>query len=298
MKDFLWKKIGLIYDNQDNGEFLKTHASNPLALHLKKDIYRIFYCARDDKNRSSLSYIDYDIEKNKIMEDPKVPLIKFGPPDSFYSHGITVGNFWQESNETYIGFMGWQHRPNKHWRGDIGKINIKTGEVNFVMGINDHDKISLSYPFVLHEQGLYKMWYGSTINWKLHNGEMLHTINYAESTDAINWSQKGVAIPWKENVAQAFSRPSVLKCGTGYRMWYSYRSGTGTPYRIGFSYSTDGLRWKNHQSRLSVSDYGWDSDMVCYPYVFKHKKDTYMLYNGNGYGKTGFGLAKKIKGET
>ena len=39
------------------------------------------------------------------------------------------------------------------------------------------------------------------------------------------------------------------------------------------------------------SETGWDSEMICYPYVFKHKGRFYMLYCGNGYGKTGFGLA-------
>ena len=32
--------------------------------------------------------------------------------------------------------------------------------------------------------------------------------------------------------------------------------------------------------------------MQAYPHVFKHKKNLYMLYNGNGYGKTGIALAK------
>ena len=31
--------------------------------------------------------------------------------------------------------------------------------------------------------------------------------------------------------------------------------------------------------------------MMAYPYVFEHGGDRYMLYNGNGYGKTGIGLA-------
>ena len=42
---------------------------------------------------------------------------------------------------------------------------------------------------------------------------------------------------------------------------------------------------------LDVSPSGWDSEMVCYPHVFDHKGKRYMLYNGNGYGRTGFGLA-------
>ena len=42
---------------------------------------------------------------------------------------------------------------------------------------------------------------------------------------------------------------------------------------------------------MDVSPNGWDSEMICYPYVFDHGRNRYMLYNGNGYGKTGFGLA-------
>jgi len=30
---------------------------------------------------------------------------------------------------------------------------------------------------------------------------------------------------------------------------------------------------------------------ICYPYVFDHAGSRYMLYNGNGYGRTGFGIA-------
>jgi len=40
---------------------------------------------------------------------------------------------------------------------------------------------------------------------------------------------------------------------------------------------------------IGLSEDGWDSEMICYPFVFRHKDKTYMLYCGNGYGKTGFG---------
>ena len=32
--------------------------------------------------------------------------------------------------------------------------------------------------------------------------------------------------------------------------------------------------------------------MHCYPHVIKFKKNLYMFYNGNNYGKSGIGLAK------
>jgi len=42
---------------------------------------------------------------------------------------------------------------------------------------------------------------------------------------------------------------------------------------------------------LSVSESGWDSQMVEYPFVFDHAGARYMLYSGNTFGQTGFGLA-------
>ena len=45
------------------------------------------------------------------------------------------------------------------------------------------------------------------------------------------------------------------------------------------------------ESNFFCSESGWDSEMVCYPYVFEYNDKLYMLYNGNGYGKTGIGLA-------
>lgn len=76
-------------------------------------------------------------------------------------------------------------------------------------------------------------------------------------------------------------------------MWYSFRSGSGSPYRIGYASSCDGEHWLRDESDsgIDVSDSGWDSEMICYPFVFKHKNNYYMLYNGNGYGRTGFGMA-------
>ena len=78
------------------------------------------------------------------------------------------------------------------------------------MSADKEDKISLSYPWIMHDEGIYKMWYGSTIKWKASNGEMVHVIKYAISRDGVNWSRKGLAIPLKL-VLHELSRPTVLK---------------------------------------------------------------------------------------
>jgi hypothetical protein len=68
-------------------------------------------------------------------------------------------------------------------------------------------------------------------------------------------------------------------------------------YRIGYGESEDGLTFNRLDSsaeaalNVSSSASAWDSLAVTYPYVFHHNSKRYMLYNGNEFGKTGFGLA-------
>jgi hypothetical protein len=138
------------------------------------------------------------------------------------------------------------------------------------------------------------MWYGSTLTWDAGNGEMVHVINHATSRNGHDWQRRGLAVPYELGVAQAFSRPSVVgNKQRGYQMWFSYRSGSGQKYRIGYASSPDGIVWKRKLSEAGIapSTSGWDSEMIEYPFVFDHHDQRFMLYNGNGYGRTGFGLA-------
>lgn len=47
----------------------------------------------------------------------------------------------------------------------------------------------------------------------------------------------------------------------------------------------------DEKMQFDVSLEGWDSEMIYYGHMFRYKDKLYMLYNGNGYGKTGIGLA-------
>jgi hypothetical protein len=46
---------------------------------------------------------------------------------------------------------------------------------------------------------------------------------------------------------------------------------------------------------LIVDEGTWDSDMQCYPHVFGCDGKTYLLYNGNAFGRDGFGLAELVE---
>jgi hypothetical protein len=245
--------------------------------------------------------VDIDLVERKVVHEHSAPFFEHGPEGSFYADGVSIGNCYETPSGRYILFMGWQNPAGAHWRGEIGRLRVddvlglSLDGTGAFMSLDADDPVSLSYPWVLQSdrQADYIMWYGSTLTWDAGNGEMVHVIHRASSRDGNRWRKLGLALPYRVGMAQAFSRPTVIRDSTGHHMWFSYRNGMGQSYRIGYAASANGTDWqlKLEDSGIDVSESGWDSQMIEYPFVFEHRGARYMLYNGNGYGKTGFGLA-------
>jgi hypothetical protein len=300
---YKWQKLGLLYSPSGANRHPKllSHAANPVPVLIEGNVYRVFFSGRDADNRSSVGAVDIDIVSRKIIQEHSRPFFEHGSERSFYADGVSIGNCYEVNGVQYMLFMGWQAPKGVHWRGDVGRLVVQSdlsleldSAVPF-MGVHPIDPLSLSYPWVLkNEMGGYNMWYGSTTAWDAGNGEMLHVINHAVSNDGHHWQRKGHVVPYSLGTAQAFSRPTVIgNQGDGYHMWFSYRSGAGEKYRIGYAYSQNGQAWelRLNEAGIDVSPSGWDSEMIEYPFIFYHKGQRFMLYNGNGYGETGFGMA-------
>jgi len=295
-----WVKKGVLYENDlSSNPKLLSHAANPLPILIEGDIYRCYFSARDVNNRSSVGAVDINFSSREIVKRHERIFFEYGEKKSFYSHGVSLGNCYFVDDKHYMLFMGWRNEIGRHWYGQIGRLKVDS-DLNLILDspepflpIDDEDPLSMSYPCVVFHDQKYRMWYGSTVNWDAGNGEMLHVIKYAESNDGQNWVKHGQVITSEIGVAQAFSRPSVyVDEFNEFHMWFSYRSGCGESYRVGYSKSVDGLTWTFPKLALSVANSGWDCDMVEYPYVLRHKNELAMLYNGNSYGESGFGLAR------
>ena len=296
----IWEKLGRIYEPGRLGGKLASHAANPLAVHLYGSVFRVFFSGRDAQQRSSVGYFDFDLEKRAVLAECEDAVFGYGPPSSFYSHGVSIGCVYEVDGVRYILFMGWHIPEGGHWRGEIGRLrladdmSLALDPARPLLGLDEHDPVSLSYPWVMQLGNQLHMWYGTTVTWDAGNSEMLHVIAHAVSGDGKTWQRRGQAIPHQLGIAQAFSRPTVAAIDGRLWMWFSYRTGSGQSYRIGAAISEDlGQSWTLAlgAAGIDVSAAGWDSQMICYPFVFWHADRLWMLYNGNGFGATGFGLA-------
>jgi hypothetical protein len=200
----------------------------------------------------------------------------------------------------YLFYTGWMQGRRVPYYAAIGLAVSADGGRTFekvsrgpLIERDDVDPLMMASACVLIEGGVWRMWYLSNTRWSAEGREPKprYHIRYAESSDGMHWRREGVVcIDFRDESEYAIARPSVLKDGGLYRMWYSHR---GDRYRIGYAESDDGLTWtrRDEEVGIDVSPAGWDSEMIEYAHVFLHRGRLHMLYNGNDYGRSGVGLA-------
>lgn len=300
-----WKKLGNIFKVNKNFGWMYSHASVPIAENLKNDKFKIYFSTRNINNESSVGYVIIDLKyPDKILEISDKPILTKGKPGTFDDSGVMGSCILNDGEKKYMYYIGWNLGITVPFRNAIGIALSEDGGKTFRKMFKGPilDRIK-SEPYftasscVIKEDGIFKMWYLSCTDWVKINNKIVprYHIKYAESHNAIDWNRKGiVAIDYRDEYEYAISVPRVIKENGKYKMWFSSRGSKHTPtYRIRYAESEDGINWirKDEKVGIDVSKDGWDSEMICYPFVFDHKGKRYMLYNGNGYGKTGFGLA-------
>jgi predicted GH43/DUF377 family glycosyl hydrolase len=300
-----WEKKGLIFCSKNNQYWMASHAANPVAETLGGGFFRVYFSSRDKNNHSSIGFFEFDIRRpKKVLRVTSQPVIQPGEIGLFDDSGTSMSCLVIVNGKKYLYYLGWNLGVTVPWRNSIGLAISSYDDQTFkkyskapIVDRNHIDPFTVSYPWVMRDGPVWKMWYGSNLSWGAKQTDMAHVIKYAESADGIQWERRGfIAIPLQSPDEYAISKPCVIKEGGVFKMWYSFR---GQSYRIGYAESGDGMRWerKDEEVGIDVSESGWNSEMIEYPFVFDHDRERYMLYNGNGYGKTGIGLAMLAKGE-
>lgn len=301
-KLFKWKKTGLVFEPNISGF---THGSHPCAIHFKDDLFVIAFTCRDSQQRSHvfLCYATIDNGTITLTSEPKIAM---SPGDAGYfdCDGVISVCLIKNNDHYYLYYVGWQNLPEGLWICDTGRATLNPGELTLkkdfpgpVLGRDKNNPLFAAATAFHITDNIWHTWYNSGVKWekKEHGWHHHYGIHHAQSTNGIDWvCDPGLCLPFADEYEYAFGRPSVYHKNGTYFMWFAHRATKEiSTYRIGFATSKNGLKWDRNDalSGIDVSSAGWDSEMICYPYVFEHKSILYMLYNGNNYGKTGFGMA-------
>ncbi len=312
----IWEKRGWVFVPGGDQWWAQTHAQVPFALPVEGGRIRVYFGARDKNNQTHTGYLE--VEENdpgKVVFLNPDPVMDLGKPGCFDSNGVMPASLVRNGDgRIFLYYTGWNRGGDVPFRVAIGRAVSLDGGVTFerefegpIVDRSIHEPVAASQPCVIQEsQDSWRMYYLSYTHWESVRGslEPCYRLKVVHSSDGLNWEFPGnVCIDYDER-SDAISTPSVWKDSSGvYHMLFSYRKSDGyretkhASYRMGYAQSADGLQWKRDDSQSGVerAETGWDSEMVAYPNVFESGGRTYLYYNGNGFGASGFGLAELVQ---
>lgn len=301
-----WRRIGQIVDPfalAHRHSWWQSHASYPTALVEPDAPVKIFFSVRDAENRSHLAEVSIVLEdvQWQFASEVNGPLFSPGARGAFDADGVTPTSFVRNGDRLYAYYLGWTQGVTVPFTNFIGLATSGIRGRNWqrfseapIIGRSGINPFTVGYPWVLRLGEEWRMWFGSHLSWGATGLEMQHIIRTATSSDGREWSvDREIAIPLAGAVDPAefaVSRPCVLFRDGRFLMWYARRR---PKYQLGLAASDDGRNWTRHDAAVVFTSPAgdWETHEQTYPCVFPYRDRVYMLYNGDQYGRTGFGLA-------
>jgi hypothetical protein len=292
-------------------------AQSPQAL-VFEDFVRIYFSTRavDEANGKYLSHVAFvDMRKNlrEVIRVSDKTVIPLGGLGCFDEHGIFPMNVLRHGDRIYGYTCGWSRRVSVSVDTGIGLAVSRDDGLTFqrigegpLLGASLHEPCLVGDGFVKVIGGSFHMWYIFGTGWqRLAPGaaaERTYKIGHAVSTDGVQWVKEEARqiIADRLGADESQALPTVVEIGGRHHMFFCYRESfdfrktQGRGYRIGHAWSDDLSHWtRDDDCALPEAGPGeWDCEMQCYPHAFECDGRFFLLYNGNAFGRHGFGLAE------
>lgn len=312
-----WRKRGVFFNPSNHAlDFeVRSFAQAPQAL-VCHDFVRIYFSTRQNDSAgrpiSRVEFIDADMQLRSVVGHSRRPVLAPGALGAFDEHGVFPFSPLRSAGCVWAYTCGWSRRISVPLETATGLAISRDDGLTFqrfnsgpVFAASLYEPFLVGDSFVRIYDGVFHMWYIYGVRWNpRHAGEppaRIYKIAHATSPDGLNWTRDGVQLlPDVLGHDECQALPTVLKLGGHYHMYFCFRHATdfrNNPdrgYRLGYAWSVDLRHWTRADDLAGIqrSDSGWDSEMMCYPHLFACRDHVFLLYNGNQFGRYGFGVAE------
>ena len=314
MQNKKWIKKGCLFDvSKDWGaSFGFTYSHKPTAIQMDDETIRVYYGFRGELNHTKTSFVDIDVRDFSLKYIHKKIVLDVGKIGTFDDAGAQVCSVVRvDANTLYMYYIGWNTSTTVPYRNSLGLAISRDNGYTFERAYDGpilerylNEPYHIGASDIRYDGKIWRMWYNSGNGYRIIDGNPEYTchIKYATSKDGIIWRRENIVCIEKEYEDEIVARPSVLYIDGKYIMFYSrrsvidFRTDNHHSYKMGYAESIDGIHWTRMDSQVAqieISDdpNDWDSQMVAYPFVLEIKGKLVAFYNGNTFGKTGFGCA-------
>jgi len=306
-----WIKKGLVFDTARHGvgNWMRHSALTPTPWRISDELIRVYAGFRDADGVSRIGYVDVHADDPaQIARIGAEPVLDIGRDGCFDDNGMILGDIVDTPDGLHMFYVGFQRVAKAKFLAFTGLAISRDGGLRFeraqetpILDRAPGRSTIGAVHSVMRENGRWRLWYAVGDDWEMIDGRPFprYHIRYAETDDLRTLPREDHPCLLPRGNEYRIGRPRVYRHGDGYVMYFTRGNVTGE-YFPGVAYSADGIRWERHDEALgvSLSPRGWDSRVICYPALIRHRDKLLMFYNGNDMGVDGFGVAERRDGAT
>ena len=296
-----WRKLGLVL--QATGEGLeRTHAMLPTP-HVMDDRIRIFYASCDLEMRGRVFFADFDREPPfRIIRRSQGPVLDVGPPGAFDCDGANPSQALIIDGRLALLYIGWRRGPPEApytlfgaaaFSDDDG-LSFERAEEPWLAPLRGERQFRTG-PFLEQGPDGPRLLYIGGDGFRPCGERQLPRYALMELTcsSALEWDgpPRLLLAPDLEADEIGFGRPVSYDDAHGTRrLMLSIRTAQG--YRLVESdRRPEAIAARAFRPVIPEPLEPWESHMTCFGARCTVEDHELLFYNGDGYGRTGTGLA-------
>jgi hypothetical protein len=298
-----WQPRGAVYRPDRAISWMSDGAGSFFAMPQGKETVRLFLTGRDAAVRSRIGIVELRwSDRPEVIGIPREPVFDVGEPGSFDMDGVSYPSLVESDGALLMYYVGWNRLAGDiPFRNQIGLAISEDGGKSFrratrapLLPLTDEESIGSGSCCIERVTGGWRLYYTNFLRWERRPEGPRHYyhIREAYSKDGIHWERPGkTVIDLVPPDEYALGAPDLDVRGAHRVMHFTAR---GHRYNLFAAVETaDG--WTRLPGHLKISHRDFDSDMQCYPKTMNFRGRTYLLYSGNGYGRSGIGYAEWVE---
>lgn len=291
-----WTKSGLVLETAD-----RSHAMLPTP-YRTDDRLLVYFAACDADMRGRIYAVDL-ADDGQVRGKARL-VLDLGDPGEFDCDGVNPCQVIARGDEVFLYYIGWQRGPAavpyRLFVGlaasrDRGATFRKVSRDPILPPLPGEDYFRTAAHVYPTPSGWAALYIGGGTFIDGRDGKRLpvYSLRRTASRDGVTWIEPGEVLlsPDRAQGEIGFGRPWLWHGENGEPvLLLSVRTEQGySLVEIGF----DDGQLLRRRTLIEPGAAGWDSEMVCFAAPIAGRDRELLFYNGNGYGRTGFGIAQR-----
>lgn len=297
-----WRRHDWLFEAPGQG-LAQTHAMLPTPLVLE-DRIRVYYTACDAQLRGRIWRVDLEREAPwRVIERPLDPVMDLGPAGAFDQDGVNPSQVVRHGDGLRLYYIGWRRGSSETpYTLFAACSDSADGGLTFpnaaapMLAPSAAEPLFRTAPFVFRDGPRWSVLYigGGAFVSEGDKRLPLYSLRQAFSEDGITWPVEGreLLAPQVETGELGFGRPVLWEEQGEAALYLSLRTRAG--YALVRGRLKDAMAAKRRfEPALEFEQPSWAAAMTCFGAPCRVGGTELLFYNGNQFGRTGFGLASR-----